>query len=230
MFAKYFLPYDIYERHKKVGQLIGKNQTLIDVGGQLHLLSQFSKPAKVLVANLEGSEEKSDVILKKGHLPFSSNSFDVVTALDVLEHMPKKYRESFIKDLFRVAKDKVILSFPIGTYEHIAYEKDLEKWLRSHGHLVNYLKEHLEYGLPQITEIENITKNLNTTLTFSGNLKINEFLFKFYLFDPPIFIIRRLIFIAKKIFNFFTNPFFYTILSNRNFSTKVVRAYLIIFK
>ena len=230
MALKYFLPYDVYERHKKVGKLIKNGQTVIDIGGQLNLLSQFASPAQILVANLEGSEEKSDVILKKDRLLFKDNSFDVVTAIDVFEHVPKDERENFTKELLRVAKDKVVLSFPIGTKEHISYEKELDKWLKLKGHEVIYLKEHIKYGLPTVGEINNITKNLKTKLTFSGDLKLNEFLFKFFLFDPKIFFLRRLIFQVKKVIYFLTNPFLYAMLSKKNFSNRVVRVYLILYK
>lgn len=230
MLLKHLLPYDVYERHKRVGNLIKGGQTVIDVGGQLNLLREFTSPAKIIVANLKGSEEKSDITLKKDRLPFKDNSFDVVTAIDVLEHIPKAERKSFINELLRVAKDKIVLSFPIGTKEHISYEKELEKWLKKKGHEVAYLKEHLKYGLPSYDEIKKITKTLNTKLTFSGDLAINEFLFKFFLFDPKIPLIRRLVFLTKKTIYFLTNPLMYAMLSKKNFSNKVVRAYLIILK
>jgi len=83
---KRFLPYDIYERHKKIGHIIGKGKSVVDVGGELEHLSQFCKPSKIIVANLT----KGDVIISKDKLPFKNKSFDIACAIDVLEHIPKK--------------------------------------------------------------------------------------------------------------------------------------------
>ena len=106
-----FLPYDTYERHKRVGGLIGAGKSVIDVGGQLNLLANFSKVSKIVVANLEKSAEKSDVTIKEDKLPFKNNSFDVACAIDVLEHIPKDQRQGFIKELFRVSREKVTREF-----------------------------------------------------------------------------------------------------------------------
>lgn len=230
MLSRYFLPYDIYERHRQVGELIKKGQTIIDVGGQLNLLSQFSKPEKIIVANIKGSDEKSDVVLEKDELPFSSNSFDVVTAIDVLEHIPKSKREQFIKESLKVAKNKVILSFPIGTKDHVAYETEIENWLEKRGHEVTYLKEHIKFGLPTDGDIKKITKKRKHKLTFSGDLEVNKFLFKLFIFDPKIFLLRRLVFFTKSVFYLLTNPLLYAMLTKKNYSNKVVRAYLILYK
>ena len=210
--------------------MIPENKTVLDIGGQLNMLSQFCKGAKIIVANLESSQEKSDITIKKNSLPFAANSFDIVTAIDVLEHIPKNERKDFINKLGKVAREKVILSFPIGTSAHSAYEREMEKWLKARGHDIDYLKEHIKYGLPKTKEIKNITSGLKTKIFFSGNLKVNKMLFKIFLFDPKIFIVRRLVFFAKNFFYFLTNHFLYTILSGKNFSENVVRAYLIINK
>lgn len=224
------LPYDTYERHKKVGELLGECKTVVDIGGQLNMLSNFSKVSKVTVANLESSEEESDVVIKRGKLPFGDNSFEASCAIDVLEHIPSHDRQEFINELVRIAKEKAILSFPIGTKEHVTYEGKIQKWLHDRGHDVSYLKEHIKYGLPTKEEIKRITKGHNLELYFSGDLKVNEFLFKLFIFDPKIPIVRRIIFLSKGIFSFFTNPFLYAILSQKKYSDKVVRAYLIITK
>src|SRR3989344_2517091 len=111
---KLFLPYDIYERHRQVADLIQNHESILDIGGELNQLSQFCKSSKIVVANLHGSQEKSDIQIEKNELPFNQNSFDVVCAIDVLEHNSKDARQIFIKNLIRVAKKKVIISYPIA--------------------------------------------------------------------------------------------------------------------
>lgn len=225
-----FIPYDTYERHRRVGEFIQNGKTVVDIGGQLNMLSKFCHATKIVVANLGSSEEISDVTIQKDILPFKNNSFDISCAIDVLEHIPKKKRQDFVKSLVKVSSQKAILSFPVGTEEHIAYEKELENWLNSKDHDVGYLKEHIKFGLPTKNEIEALTKDLKARVFFSGDLLVNKILFKIFIFDPKVPILRRLIFFMKRFFYLWTNPILYAVLANKPYSRKVVRAYLIIEK
>lgn len=223
---KAFLPYDIYERHKRVGKFIESNHTVLDVGGELHHLSQFSSPTKIIVANLTGG----DVVIKKGKLPFSNNSFDIVCAIDVLEHIVKKKRKQFIENLIKVAKKRVILSFPVGTLQHLKYEKETQAYLRKKGKSVTYLEEHIMNGLPTEKEVDNLTKHFKRKIFFSGNIFINKYLFRFFIFDPQIKFLRKAVYYFKLFFNLLTNPLFYVFLARRKYSKSVNRAYLLIEK
>lgn len=224
-----FLPYDTYERHKKVGSFISRGETVLDVGGALNHLDQFSSPGKIVVANLEGME-KSDMIIKKGKLPFGKNSFDVVCAIDVLEHIENKDKGPFLEDLFRVAVKKVILSFPLGTEAHNRYEKQMLDWLQTKGQNVKYLEEHIKYKLPTTDQITTWTKGKKASTIYSGNININEYLFKLHLFDPNIKYIRKLTYFLKLLFNATTNAAIYSQLSQRQLDQNVNRAYLVLEK
>ena len=227
---KYLLPYDIFERHKKIGSLIHAGDVVLDVGGELAQLSRFSKAQKILVANLQGSQEKSDIIIKKGKLPFKDSFYSTVCAIDVLEHIPKKDRLNFANELYRVCKNRTILSFPIGTTTHINYEKELRDWLKTKGTDVTYLDEHINLGLPTTEEIEAISKGKEAIVSYSGQLQMSELLFKMHIFDPHIKFIRKLIYFSKLAFNLLTNEFLYAFLSNKKYSQQVVRAYVVLEK
>lgn len=223
---KAILPYDVYERHRKISEFITDDETVLDVGGELNHLSQFINPKKIVVANLD----TGDVIINKDELPFKKNSFDIVCAIDVLEHIPKIQRENFIKNLILIARKKVLVSFPLGTMEHISYEKQMHDYLRKKGVNVAYLKEHIKYGLPQKEDLDHFSKGFKHTHLFSGNLRMNEYLFKLFLFDPKIKFVRKIVYYLKLMFNLLTNQIFYLCLSNKPYSSLVNRAYIIIFK
>lgn len=227
---KHFLFYDVYERHKKIGSFIKNGETVLDVGGAANHLSQFAKPGKIITANLLGSSENSDMIIPGDKLPFKNNSFDVVCSIDVLEHLPKKDRARFVKELERVAKKRIIMSFPIGTTQHKAYELQTQKWLESKKKDVTYLKEHIKFGLPTKDEILKITKGQKTAMIYSGNINVNKFLFRLFMFDPNIKILRKVIYYFKLAFNLTSNAILYIILSNKKFRNSASRAYAVIEK
>lgn len=223
---KHFLPYDVYERHKKVASFIKKTDTVLDIGGELNHLSQFAKCAKIVVANLTSG----DIIIKEDSLPFAPKSFDVVSAIDVLEHIPKNQREMFIKNLTTVATRLVILSFPLGTKEHLRSEKELAQWLLQKGQDVTYLNEHIRYGLPTLEEVKKIIVNFKTKVLFSGNITINRLLFKIFLFDPKVKFASRIVYHLKLLFNLLVNPLLYFLLTDKSFSQRINRAYVLILK
>lgn len=224
--TKNYMPYDIYERHKKVASYIKVDDSVLDVGGELNHLAQFISPEKIIVANLT----EGDIIIGKNKLPFESKEFSVVCAIDVLEHISKEKRGNFLSELLRVSQKRVILSFPIGTERHIKYEVEIQDWLKEHNLNVDYLKEHLKFGLPTLEQIKNLTKNLKVQFYFSGNLFINKYLFKLHITNPNIRFLRRAIYLLKLLTYFLTNPILYTLLSQRKFSQNVVRVYVIIDK
>ena len=221
---KNFLPYDIYERHRFIGEYIEDGKTVLDVGGEMNHLSQFCKPSKIVVANLN----TGDVVIKKGKLPFKNLSFDVACAIDVLEHIKKDERKEFIGEVIRVSKDMAILSFPIATPDHVKYELETEKWLEGKGLDVTYLKEHIKNGLPEVSEIKQILGSRNYGFVYSGQTQINKFLFRIFIFDPKIKYIRKIIYYKKLIFNFLTNPLLYLLLVNKKYKKDVNRGYLVI--
>ncbi|MEX2028045.1 MAG: methyltransferase domain-containing protein [Candidatus Curtissbacteria bacterium] len=226
---KHFLFYDTYERHRKIGSLIKNGETVLDVGGAANHLSQFTNASKIVTANLAGMEN-SDVVISGDKLPFKNNSFDVVCSIDVLEHLQKRQRAGFIKELARVARRRVILSFPIQTLLHEAYERQTQIWLESRHKDVSYLKEHIKFGLPEKDEIKTITKGQKTAMIYSGNVNINKLIFRLFMLDPDIKIVRRGVYYLKLVFNLITNPILYIILADKKYSKSINRSYLIIKK
>jgi ubiquinone/menaquinone biosynthesis C-methylase UbiE len=69
-------------------------------------------------------------------LPFATGSFDVVTALEVLEHIPNV--ELAVREITRVAQRHVVLSVPSHADDnpehlHLLSERDLERLFQAAG-------------------------------------------------------------------------------------------------
>lgn len=87
-------------------------------------------------------------------LPVKSGSFDVVSALDVIEHIPGENREAFIQELCRASRGSVILSAPFWDEKIQRTEELLFKQIkRQHNISHQQLLEHKEHGLPDIESV-----------------------------------------------------------------------------
>lgn len=99
--------------------------------------------------------EKDDYLQADGlGLPVKNGSFDVVSALDVIEHVPEKNRSQLFLELCRVSKSSVVLSAPfrdekIQRAEELLFEQIKRQYNISHQQLL----EHKEYGLPEIESV-----------------------------------------------------------------------------
>ncbi|GIV83479.1 MAG: hypothetical protein KatS3mg052_0486 [Candidatus Roseilinea sp.] len=173
--AHWFLPYDLYERHQVVAQMIawrgGEVRRILDVGGRVGLLSRFVAYPVVSV-NVDGS---GDVQYGGDCLPFAPASFDVVTAIDTLEHLPRERRLGFVQDCLRVARRAVILAAPFGSPGHAESEARLNAL---HTQLIGrphpYLSEHIAYGLPDWDEVQMLIARsgaAESRLLFAGDYR-----------------------------------------------------------
>ena len=93
------------------------------------------------------------------NLPFPDRSFEVVAALDVIEHIDKDKREIFVDELCRVSSDSVILSAPVASRENEAADRALFETVKAILKVEHrQLLEHLEKGLPEKEEISRMLK------------------------------------------------------------------------
>lgn len=85
-------------------------------------------------------------------IPYPDNAFDYVICSDVLEHLPAASRLTAIAEIIRVAKIKCFIQGPHGNIAFNA-EKMLADSLGRYGMAPpQWLKEHLENGLPKVSE------------------------------------------------------------------------------
>lgn len=198
------IPFDVFERHKVVAGLIELNKKVLDVGGGVDALDRFVKN-KIVVSNLKSG----DVLADGRALPFTSNSFEIVTSIDVIEHLPQKDRQKFVKELLRVAGEKVILSSPLGTKQHLDSEKKALAFLKKKGVHSNYLEEHVKEVLPTEEELKKYANGYHCQILASGDFRLNNFLTKMDVtslknpyFDKLFYFFKRLVNIVLNIFYF----------------------------
>jgi hypothetical protein len=136
---------DTRARHRLVARMLGDVSSVLDVGGVPGRLETYLGGAVVVTANLEGP---ADVVFDGRHLPFPERSFDGITSIDVLEHLPGHARGAHVDELRRVARRRIVLSTPFGSPAHIESERELADWYeRLTGARHRFLDEHLAYGL-----------------------------------------------------------------------------------
>jgi len=85
-------------------------------GGARHLqASMANKEIEVYEVDIQGDCDLKVDLDASTNLPFEDSSFDVVCAFDVLEHLERFHLLN--EEMFRVAKDYVLISLPVSTAE-----------------------------------------------------------------------------------------------------------------
>ncbi|MDC5850443.1 class I SAM-dependent methyltransferase [Vibrio europaeus] len=134
-----------------------KDYTLLDAGCRTMALKPLLNNCKEYFgSDLIPAEGVLECNLEKP-LPFEDNSFDVVTALDVIEHLDNPH--GALKELMRVAKKSVIVSLPnmfyiefrmrflrgggiSGKYSFPAQPiLDRHRWILSYDEAVTFIRE-----------------------------------------------------------------------------------------
>ena len=87
-------------------------------------------------------------------MTFADGSFDVVVALDLIEHVRPADRAQVLSELARVAARRVIVGCPAGAAAMRA-DRRLPALYRFFGHPTpSWLQEHLDNGFPEPGELE----------------------------------------------------------------------------
>jgi len=218
------IPFDAYERNKKIASSLHANQTVLDVGGGITGIKLFSQN-KITIVDLE----VGDIRMDARKLKLKPGSFDVVVSVDVLEHLPLKDRKKFVESLTKIAKDKVIISAPFGSKKHLEAEKKLLKEIKSKGRKDFFLEQHVKYVLPKPEDVINISNKAVKTY-YSGDFRINDYLFWLSHLETGNPIIDRLLLVYKRIVNLSLNLLYYPFLFVDNPKKHTNRFYLVITK
>lgn len=132
--------------------------SLLDVGGYPGVfVREFTKafprwtgttldtPAEELPNYISGTGDK---------MPFGDESFDAVTSIDTLEHIPPDHRGPFLSELCRVSRNLVVVAAPFHHASTAAVERLLNDAHRElFGAEHPWLHEHVANGLPKLRPI-----------------------------------------------------------------------------
>jgi len=176
------LPFDQYQRYRDVKEIVERLRTaagpfwLLDVGGgegQYLPAPAFFTEDRVWVADLHDISSPRYVRASGLHLPFREKAFDIVFSCDTLEHVPRKQRAQFVKELFRASRRFVILVAPFRSALNEAAEQLIQEIYTQESREPNRaLLEHAAYGLPDREKTQALIQKLSAYfLTFSsGNI------------------------------------------------------------
>ncbi len=132
------------------------NYTVLDVGGATgdNLLKKFG------VQNVKTLDlrEGADIVASAAAIPVADGTFDFVSSLDMLEHVPEDIRLQVIQEMIRVSKNKVIIVAPVKSQENVWAEDFVLKYRHA-----DFLIEHKEQGLVNFKQIEAQLEQLKST-------------------------------------------------------------------
>lgn len=186
--------HDLLKRY--IPQII---ESILDVGGSSYIRvgrgwkrnlgpagkswngTYFNNPKKgkrrILTLNVTrdyNKNRKPDLYYDGLHIPFKENEFDVVTSVDVFEHMPEADRKIVLQEMIRVAKKRVLITFPFKSTKR-DLEEEVLSYVVAHGiEPKASLKEHERFGLPTVSKMEeHLKKNhLSYELFFATDKEI----------------------------------------------------------
>ena len=169
---RYDISFDQFQRYETVRKLIEYHRQdpkiqfrILEIGSNEHKdLALFMPCDEIIfsdvVLTLEMQKDPQFMEIDGNQIPFGDNAFDFVVALDVLEHIPENKRENFLMELNRVSSKGTIISFPYKDEWVEAAEQRVNTFYKIlSGEDFIWLKEHIENGLPDIMQIENLFKN-----------------------------------------------------------------------
>lgn len=151
------LPFDQYQRYTGAAQLIAAlglaSGRTLEMGASPGFSEIFFADADLFFTDRYGVHEGRFTVADGAALPYADDTFDVVVALDTLEHIYPQHRAAFLSEIKRVSRDVVVLSAPHDT-EHVALaEAALQAFVTARfGEVFETLQEHTDNGLPHAEE------------------------------------------------------------------------------
>ncbi|MBI5192116.1 MAG: class I SAM-dependent methyltransferase [Nitrospirae bacterium] len=158
----------------------GQKNKILEIGaGGLGIYPYLGE--KIYAVDVSFDSIRNDQVLMVSSnaqtLPFKDKTFDIVIAVDMLEHIPPLLRMNVIRELLRVAIKKVYIAFPSGPYAEAHDRKYHQYYMSKKGTSFHFFEEHLEYGLPDKAFVEErimeAAKNMGRRVKISKSNNVN---------------------------------------------------------
>ena len=154
--------FDQYSRYKACSDLLKQagftpGNTVLDIGsGPECLFGQFMPDAAMTYVDplIPGGSGQGHITGNVFASELDGRSFDCVTAVDVLEHVPPEQRQVFLERMSSLSKNALVLGFPSSdSSDALETDKAIDDQYRAiYGHDYSWLEEHYRYGLPSLAE------------------------------------------------------------------------------
>jgi hypothetical protein len=143
----------VADRIKSLGAGGGR---LLDVGGTKrdNLFARFGI-GEITTVNIL---KDADIVSSAHDLPLEDSSFDCVTCIDTLEHVPVEMRPKIIRELVRVASKAVFIVAPVDSPENVRAEELVLKHLSA-----QFIKEHRAFGLVDFGRVRDELESIRRT-------------------------------------------------------------------
>ncbi len=163
------LDWDRYGRFRRVSALIADDfpgaagLTVLDVGGDIGFFAPFVPDHETYVADprTTGGDGTG--------LQLPADAVDIVVSFDTLEHIPGRDRAAFLKELTRVARRAVYITYPR------AASRDAQ-WLVWQLTRNQYLEDHFRMGLPDDDEMSAIFAGLGCDAVLHPHSYLGSFI------------------------------------------------------
>lgn len=147
-------------RYEPVVRLVREagGETVLEVGsGDEGLAKWLADERRVTAVDLafERASGRGDrLVADARELPYGDATFDVVVALDMLEHVTADDRPRVLTELVRTARRRLIVGCPTGAAA-LEVDKRLARMLdrRGESYAGSWLAEHLANGFPESFEL-----------------------------------------------------------------------------
>lgn len=143
-----------------------KTVELLDIGGASPYMDKFLRANNISfhltivdIIDFDNKPKNAKVVVESAEkLTFKDKTFDVVTGIDMLEHIPGlQTKINIVNEAFRVSKDLIVFAGPFESSQVTKYEKKLNFYNKEFfGMDQVWLSEHFKYGKPRLSVLESL--------------------------------------------------------------------------